>query len=57
MVLSWPTNFGTYGLEANTNLPATNWSAVTPAPAVVGGQFIVTNNISTGKSVYRLKSP
>ena len=54
IVLSWPTNFTGYTLEANTNLNTNVWSGVSPAPAVSGTNNAVTNATSGSKRFYRL---
>lgn len=57
-VLSWSTLGAGFRLQAVTNLPgANNWSSVTNAPVVAGGQFYVTNPVSASQSFYRLVNP
>ena len=58
LILSWPTNYGNYGLIAATNFDAgAVWSAVLPLPTVVNGMNVVTNAmLGTGK-FYRLLRP
>ena len=53
--VTWPTNFAGFTLQFTTNLvsPAV-WSTVSPAPAVVGGQYVVTNGNSGSSKFYRL---
>jgi hypothetical protein len=53
-VLSWPTNFTGFTLEANTNLGSNVWSVVSPAPSVSGTNNVVTNAISGAARFYRL---
>ncbi len=55
IVLSWPTNAVGYILEINTNLsnPAA-WSVVSTIPAVIDGQYYVTNPINLPAAFYRL---
>jgi hypothetical protein len=56
VVLSWPTNAVGYALESTTNLsPPVNWIPGA-APAIVGTQFTVTNNITGGKQFFRLNA-
>jgi hypothetical protein len=55
VVVTWPTNQGGFSLQSTTNvgLPAA-WSAVSPGPVIVNGQFTVTNPISASQQFYRL---
>jgi hypothetical protein len=55
LVFSWPTNFSGFTLEFGTNLPPTIWTSNAALPAIVNGQFAVTNAISGGQKFYRLK--
>ena len=54
VVLSWPTNFTGFTLEASTNLATNVWSTVSPAPSVSGTNNVVTNAISGSRRFYRL---
>ena len=54
VVLSWPTNFTGFTLQSTTNLASTVWSTNLPAPAVVNGQYTVTNPISGTQQFFRL---
>ena len=54
-VLNWSTNAEGFALQWSTNLGALNWSNAIPAPAVVGGQYAVTNNMTNQARFYRLK--
>ena len=55
VLLTWPTNVTVYSLECASNLsPPVIWSAVSPAPAVVAGQNIVTNPVASRQMFYRL---
>ena len=54
VVLSWPTNFPGFTLEANTNLTTNVWGVVSPAPAVSGTNNVVTNATSGSTRFYRL---
>ena len=56
VVLSWPTNFTGFTLEANTNLTTNVWSVVSPAPAVSGTNNVVTNATSGSTRFYRLRN-
>jgi hypothetical protein len=54
-LLSWPTNVAAFVLQSANNLnPVIPWSAVTPGPSVVNGQYTVTNSTS-GTHFYRLR--
>jgi hypothetical protein len=55
LVFSWPTAFSGFTLEFATNLPASSWTSNPASPAIVNGQFAVTNAISGGQKFYRLK--
>jgi pimeloyl-ACP methyl ester carboxylesterase len=55
LLLSWPTNFTGFTLETATNLPPTSWTSSSVSPAIVSGQYTVTNTITGGKKFYRLK--
>jgi hypothetical protein len=58
VVLSWSASDTGYTLEAKTNLdPAVTWSTVSGTPAVVAGQFTVTNGPAAGIKFYRLRNP
>ena len=55
VILTWPTNFAAFTLQATTNLASTIiWSNVSPASVVVSGQNTVTNSISSANKFYRL---
>ena len=53
-ILSWPTNQTGFSLQSATNLANPAWTAVLPAPGVVGSQFVVTNAAPGLKTFYRL---
>ncbi len=55
VLVTWPTNFAGFTLQSATNLAsAAGWSTVSPAPSVLGGQYIVTNGYSGSRKFYRL---
>lgn len=55
VLVTWPTNFTGFILQSATNLVSgAVWSTVSPAPAIVGGQYIVTNGNSGSRKFYRL---
>jgi hypothetical protein len=55
VVLSWPMDATGFTLQSTTKLvsPAV-WSAVSPAPVVVNGNYAVTNRVSGAQTFYRL---
>jgi hypothetical protein len=55
--LLWPTNDPPFSLQTTTNLPATNWLAALPLPAVVGTNNVVTNSTVGVQQFYRLSNP
>ena len=55
IVLSWPTSFSGFTLQAATNsIAAPSWTTVTNVPALLNGQYLVTNNTSGTLKFYRL---
>jgi hypothetical protein len=55
IILAWPTNNAGYTLESATILqPLTIWTPVSNAPAVVNGQYTVTNMLSGAQQFFRL---
>ena len=57
IVLSWLTNAVGFTMEYATNLPATSWISNSSPPAIVSGQYTVTNTISENARFYRLQKP
>jgi len=57
LVLSWPTNTTGFSLECTTNLVSTNWTPVSPSPAIVDGNNVVTNTVGGEQMFYRLHQP
>ncbi len=55
--LTWPTNATDYSLERAMALPASEWATVTNRPPVIGGQFVLTVEVSGGHNFYRLTHP
>lgn len=53
-LITWSTNVPGYTLETTTNLGAA-WTAVSPAPPVVNGQYTFTNTPGAVPRFYRLK--
>ena len=58
MLVSWPTNATGFTLQSTQGLtrPA-SWLDVTNPPAVTGGQFTVTNPMSSPSQFFRLRKP
>ncbi|HEX5220867.1 MAG TPA: PQQ-dependent sugar dehydrogenase [Verrucomicrobiae bacterium] len=55
VVLSWTTNFTGFTLETRTNLSLGDWNVASPAPAVSGTNYVVTNTVSDALRLYRLR--
>jgi hypothetical protein len=55
LVISWPTNDPAFKLEYVTNLPATAWVSNPVSPAIVSGQYTITNGMTNNARFYRLK--
>ena len=55
LVLLWPTNDPAFKLFYATNLAATTWISNPVAPAIVSGQYIITNSMTNNARFYRLK--
>ena len=55
VVLLWGTNLTGFVLEASTNLNTGVWSVASPAPAVRGTNYVVTNTVSGSQRFYRLR--
>ncbi len=55
IVLSWPTNFTGYTLEASTNLNTNVWTDVIAQPVVSGTNNVVTNFTAAAARFYRLR--
>jgi hypothetical protein len=55
--LLWATNEAPFSLQTLTNLTATNWTAASPLPVVVGTDNVVTNAVSGTRGFYRLSNP
>lgn len=55
VVLSWTTNATTnFVLQTNSDLTTTNWGFATNAPAVVGTNYVVTNQVGASNLFFRL---
>jgi uncharacterized repeat protein (TIGR03803 family) len=59
LILTWPTNYAGfdytgYRLQSTTNLGSPVWTTNLPGPAVLNGQYVVTNTISDTNQLFRL---
>jgi PKD repeat protein/lysophospholipase L1-like esterase len=55
LVLAWPTNAVGFVLQSTTNLvPPMQWNPVSSTPAIINGQYTVTNSISDSRMFFRL---
>ena len=54
LLLSWPTDYVGYTLQATTNLASQVWTTNLPAPVVVNGEYMVTIPISGTRQFFRL---
>jgi len=53
-ILSWSTNFPGFTLLCTTNLSPAAWMTNSAAPAVINGNYTITNAISGVQQFYRL---
>jgi subtilisin-like proprotein convertase family protein len=53
VVFSWPASATNYFLQSSLGL-STSWNSVTNVPALSGGRYYVTNEITGGSTFYRL---
>jgi alpha-L-arabinofuranosidase len=54
LTLSWPVAAADFTLMSSTNLDLSNWTPVSPAPQIVGGQWQVTVPVSQDAQFFRL---
>lgn len=54
LILRWPDWTG-YQLECTASLAPPNWISVTNTPAVAGGRKVLTNSITSGANLFRLR--
>ena len=54
LVLSWSTNYTGFTLQSSTHGGSANWTNCS-GPSVSGGYFVVTNPMSVGVQLFRLK--
>lgn len=57
IIVNWPNHANGFNLEWTTNLPSTNWSPMTNIPVTTGGDFVITNDITSPRGFYRLRKP
>jgi autotransporter-associated beta strand protein len=57
IVFSWPTNDPAFTLQSITDLSSNNWTTVSPGPAIVGPNYVVSNTPSGPRKFYRLIKP
>ncbi len=57
VVVSWPSPPGSFGLQQNSDLTATNWTTVTNLPAFINGQNQVILPAQSSNQFYRLQYP
>ncbi|HEX5222615.1 MAG TPA: choice-of-anchor tandem repeat GloVer-containing protein [Verrucomicrobiae bacterium] len=55
LILSWRTNYTGFTLQGSDGLSPPNWTDRTNSPAVSGGQYWMTNLISSGAQFFRLR--
>ncbi|HEU0008296.1 MAG TPA: YncE family protein, partial [Verrucomicrobiae bacterium] len=54
-IVAWPTNRAGYVLERATNLPSTSWNTDTSVRGLVGGEFNITNWLTSSNLFFRLR--
>ena len=55
VILTWPSNVTGLSLQSTTNLGSSAfWTTNLPAPAIVNGQYCVTNSITGTQQFFRL---
>ena len=55
LILSWPTNYSGFTLQSSASLNPPTWADFPIPPMISGGQFFVTNPISSGSQFFRLR--
>jgi alpha-tubulin suppressor-like RCC1 family protein len=56
IILLWPSDPAGFQLESATDLtPPVTWSRVSPAPILIGDQYVVINSITAPRMLYRLR--
>ena len=57
-VFSWSASAPGFVLESTPVLgPSANWENVLTLPALVNGQYVITNDVTTATRFYRLRKP
>lgn len=56
LTLSWPLASASFALMSRTNLTSGAWSAVSPAPQIIGGRWQVTVPVSGSAQFFRLQN-
>jgi len=57
VLISWPTNAATFGLQTITNLSLASWSNIATGIVTVGTNYVLTNAATDKAAFFRLKSP
>ena len=58
VLFSWPGEFGPpWKLEMAPELRSTRWSELTASPFLVGGRYLLTNDITANNAFFRLYKP
>ena len=57
VLVSWPTNASTYGLQTIASLSLASWSNITAGIFTVGTNFVLTNAANDKAAFFRLLSP
>ena len=55
LTLSWPATGTNFVLEYAKSLTQSNWNELPQVPVIAGNKLIVTNEISTDQTFYRLR--
>ena len=55
LALSWRTNYTGFTLQSSSTLGSINWNDCTNSVVISGGKFWVSNSISDGSRLFRLK--
>jgi hypothetical protein len=57
LLITWPSGDASFKLEAKSDLNATTWTQVSPAPTLNGARYEVVVPIGSGNQFFRLRSP
>lgn len=57
VVLAWPTSASGFTLQVSPTLNPASWNPAPPAPVVVNGHYVVTNEVTGPRAFYRLWKP